>query len=338
LNPSENEIRFHCDESFKDIYSMIFTLLLGSTFSLSQTAIPSNIAVMREIGFSAGIQIISSQIPIPTSLEESLEIIQIDPSLLHEKQFRPALTLLSSNFFKIEFPSLSSLPPSILHEIFSCPTLRVRTENEFCQVIEQLISINEGNKILLSDLDFRFLCVESVRRVLSRIEAEDIDSDLFEALKQRLFCSVHVESEDIPKQRYTESPNVHTSEEHHSVFRLVESFFKSREDLSSKLETHFSEHERMKSELAKAAEKKVYVPFSTTSKEEFFHHFLVNSLSLLLQFSLLVHLILLKMFLIGQKLFGNHPTNQTIGFLFSFQSTKFPFLDTESNSTLVSMF
>lgn len=111
----------------------------------------------------------------------------------------------------------------------------------------------------MSNLDYRFLTKEAVQRILSKLEIEEIDSSLFSSLKQRLFCQVTVDNSNIQSNRYLEQPSIISYEELIKVFKEVENFFKSKENLVSKLKKHFSELEKLP--------KKRYIPFSITSQE-----------------------------------------------------------------------
>lgn len=264
LNPSSPEIHFMISESSLSIFSLIFSLLEGNTLCIQKSEVSSFIEVMNAIRFSFGIKFLSAQISVPSTIEESLNFLQYHPIHLFQKHFSQSLFIISSNFTNIQFQLLSSLSPDILHQILSSPTLRVRTEEDLCSIIEQLISINEMNKILLSDIDFRYLGKETVRRVLSHTEVEDIEETLLCSLKERLFCSVIVDAPEERKGRYLEPPSTLNEGEVLGLIQEVETFFKSRKNLVSKLHSHFVEFKKMKSE---NLPKKEDVPFSSIHKK-----------------------------------------------------------------------
>jgi hypothetical protein len=105
-------------------------------------------SLFQTIEFSYGFSFLSSYIPIPNTLEESLSFLKNSFSFLLKEHFQQSISIISKNLSNISFENLNSLPIHVLELIFSNDQLQIPNEDFLFLLIFELIHPDSKKKSL----------------------------------------------------------------------------------------------------------------------------------------------------------------------------------------------
>jgi hypothetical protein len=164
----------------------------GFAFSFQDFELSSVFSLINVFGLSSLLQFISTQIQISQTLPSCLTFLSHVGSDILNEQFQSYLIFLISNIENISIDHLNSLPNFILDQILNSETLIVPNEDFLFHLITQLISLNKNRIILLKYIQFQFVSADLLTRFFQNFSSFDLDFDVFESLKPRLFSEILV--------------------------------------------------------------------------------------------------------------------------------------------------
>jgi hypothetical protein len=113
---------------------------------------------------------------------------------------------LIQNIENISIENLNRLPNSLLEKIFSSPDLQIVNEDFLFDRICQLIHIDKNKKYLLKTVKFPYVSSHLLKDFFGNFSVYDLDEDLFEPLKNRIFCDIFSPSSPPALTRWKEKP------------------------------------------------------------------------------------------------------------------------------------
>jgi hypothetical protein len=136
---------------------------------------------------NALLSFISSKIPFPQTIEESLQFISKSYCEFFKKQFVQSLSLIIQHFNSLTFKDFDKLTNSQLLKIFSSESLQIENEDYLLDLIMNMINKDKNRMILLQTIRFEFVSSHLLKSLFNYIFNDEIDFELFESLKKRLF-------------------------------------------------------------------------------------------------------------------------------------------------------
>lgn len=170
-------------------------------------------------------QFILQTLPLPQSLSESIQFLTHPYSQLLPQQTNHSFSILVQNIENLSLDDLDSLTNSQLFQLFTSPKLKIENEDFLFQMTTKLIERNSSRKFLLNSIQFEFVSANLLKQYFENIYLDDIDFDLFESLKKRLFCEIIVSHSDPILDRYKSKPKIVSSGELQELYQIFNSFF-----------------------------------------------------------------------------------------------------------------
>jgi hypothetical protein len=253
---TSSSISFSLSEELIPFFERTLKLLRGSQLFIYQNEIGQFLEISNLLEFSLLKEFLFNQIPCPEPFDDCLQFIQKQNAFDFPNHFEQCLSVLSKQFKNIDFEILKRFPTSVLTKIISSPDLKIPDENYLFQTILQLIEIDQQNIILFSNISFSFIEPNLLKEFLVHFEIEDLNQELFEQLKSRLYLPVLVPSESIPTNRYENPPIFFDLKEIKEIFEILDDFFKSSNNRVTNLKNMILENSTMKKE-----KENIMVPF-----------------------------------------------------------------------------
>jgi hypothetical protein len=167
--------------------------LTGIPINLDKFDFNSILSIIRELGCSSVQSLIFSQIQIPTTLSESLLFLKQYYCKDLEEHIHESISILSSQLKDVSSEELNSFSYEILEQIFTSKSLKIPNEDYMFELISHLIEVDPNRKRLYQFVLFPSVSSRLLKQQFSSLRAEEIDSELLEALKSRLFCEIKAE-------------------------------------------------------------------------------------------------------------------------------------------------
>jgi hypothetical protein len=132
--------------------------------------------------------------------------------------------------------------------LFQSPQLQVENEDVLFNLVTDLIGRDPNRKILLKLIYFPGVSTEHLVNFFSNFPADEIDSDLFESIKTRLFCDIF-QPNSLPPSRCRNPPTFRSKEEIDKIFQLLQDHFQETSNPVELIETLLRENEEMKNQI-----------------------------------------------------------------------------------------
>jgi hypothetical protein len=185
---------------------------------------------------------ICKQLPSPQSFEDSIKYIKQSTQFSYQKHLNQAISIAAKQFKNIDFSILRDLPSFILSQIINSAELVVPNESYLFTIVKQLIAVNQHNQTLLSKIQLPFVDSNLIKDFFEQFEIENLDQELFEQIKKRLYLDVFIQSDDIPTGRWEEQPTLFDLKEIKEIFQTLDEFFQTKENRSSNLKQLIDEN------------------------------------------------------------------------------------------------
>jgi hypothetical protein len=190
LDSIPTEITLSLPNEQTSCFNSFLSILEGIPMNLLKFETDLLFSFFEKVGCSTALSFLSTRIKIPETLEESLHFlhsVHYPFSNIFNDHFQQSISILAQNLKHVLFDQLDLLSFDILELIFSNEHLQVPDEDFIFQIICKLIHSDPHRKRLYR---FVHLCNVSnalIEQEFSEIEVEDIDHELLEIIKTRLF-------------------------------------------------------------------------------------------------------------------------------------------------------
>jgi hypothetical protein len=208
LNKGEEEFQCSISNEHLPCFHSFLDIFKGLPFYFENYSFKSLSYLINLFGLSSLLEFICETIPLPQNLHESLQFLSQHSCEFLPHIFNQSLNLVIQNIEQIEIDQLLCLSNFVLEEIFKSPHLQIENENYLFNLAVQLIERDSNRRILLTFVFFPGVSSSSLVNYFKDYPLEDVDSDLFELLKQRLFCDVLLPSSLPSSTRWRNPPNL----------------------------------------------------------------------------------------------------------------------------------
>jgi hypothetical protein len=158
------------------------------------------------------------------------------------------MALLTRHFSEISIDQFLKLSNFILEKLFQSSQFQVENEDVLFNLVADLIGRDSKRKILLKLIYFPSVSTEHIVNFFSNFPADEIDSDLFESIKTRLFCDIF-QPNSLPPSRWRSPPAFRSKEEIDKIFQLLQDYFQETSNPVELIKTLLRENEKMKNQL-----------------------------------------------------------------------------------------
>jgi hypothetical protein len=155
------------------------------------------------------------------------------------------MPIMIHHFSDIRPGQFLKLPNFVLEKLFQSPQLQVDDEDFLFNLVVDLIGRDPSRKTLLKSIYFPGVSSFRLINFFTNFPPEEIDSDLFESLKTRLFCEVYLPN-SIPPSRWRNSLTPRSKEEIESIFQFLQEHFHRTTNPVQLIQSVINEKEKMK--------------------------------------------------------------------------------------------
>jgi hypothetical protein len=209
-----------------------FDLMKGYPFHLSNFEFSNLKSLIDCFGITSLVQALLSKVPVPKTLEESLESITQSCCEILKDHFNRSLSLIIQNFSSIPFEALPKIPSSHLIRIFSSDLLQLECKDILFQLIVKMIEEGKNKIVLLKGAKLDYVSGNLLKEFLQKISNDEIDFELFKALKRRVIPDYS----DLGKlsNRWTKNQKSFLKKEINELFQMLTSYCKKNKILFCK--------------------------------------------------------------------------------------------------------
>jgi hypothetical protein len=175
LNHQEKQLPSYIAYEYLNSFLSFFDLMDGYSFNFKNTDLGNLKSLIDCFGIASLYKIICSKIPLPETLEDSLQFISQPCSELLETHVHQSLSIIIQNFNAISFDDLNKLSNSHLLQIFSSESLQIENEDYLLQLIIRMIEANKNRLLLLKAVHLEFVSTQLLKRLFENISNDEID-------------------------------------------------------------------------------------------------------------------------------------------------------------------
>jgi hypothetical protein len=106
------------------------------------------------------------------------------------KKYKLAIAIVFDHFSELSRDTILRLSLPVLDQILATQTLRVPSEQYVIDILKDISGIDEGNLILLKNVQLSRVSPESVRSLLEHISVENLPAEVWEAAKKDIFLKL----------------------------------------------------------------------------------------------------------------------------------------------------
>jgi hypothetical protein len=198
-------------------------------------------------GINPLIQFIASKIPIPETLEASIQPISQSCCEIMKSHFNRSISILVQNFSSIHFDDLSKIRNSHLLEIFASESLQIETEDYLFQLNNQMIEKDKNRMVLLNSVHLDYVSPNLLKEFFENLPNDEIDFELLELLKKRSFSDYS--DQDKLSKRWKTKPKVLSQTEITELFQILNSHFEDENNPISQTKFLIEQIKQMKNEI-----------------------------------------------------------------------------------------
>jgi hypothetical protein len=229
-----------CFHSFLDIFK-------GLPFYFENYSFKSLSYLINLFGLSSLFEFLCEAIPLPQNLQESLQFLSQCSCEFLPRFFSQSLNLVIQSIEQIGIEQLLCLSNFVLEQIFKSDQLQIENEDYLFSLVVRLIEKDSNRKILLNSIFFPGVSSSLLISYFKDYPIEDLDSDLFESLKQRLFCDVLLPTSLPSSTRWRKPPKLLSTKEIEDILELLHNHFPQSSNPVEQVE--FLIHEKQNSKI-----------------------------------------------------------------------------------------
>jgi hypothetical protein len=146
--------------------------------------------LINTFGLSSLFLLIPNKVPSPQNLQETFSFLSKPYCHKFEQQFNDSIHFLLKDFDQIYLKQFLSLQNISLHHLLSSSQLKIKNEDLLLQKIMGMIDQVINRKCFLKFVRFSFVSSSLLINLFKKDFMEEIDFDLFQSLKDRLFSDI----------------------------------------------------------------------------------------------------------------------------------------------------
>jgi hypothetical protein len=221
LNLQKKEYSLSISNECLNCFISFFDLLKGFSFISEHFDFSSLKLLIECFGIHNLSQFLSTKIPLPQTFQESLQFLSSSSCEFLKDHYSQSISLIIQHFNLISFEDLNKLSNPHLLKIFSSDSLQLECEDYLFQIIIHMIKEDKNRMILLKTIHFEFVSSELMKTFFDHIHFDEIDIELFESLKKRLFSDYSVLN--VLTTRWKSKPSILSQKETADLFALLNS-------------------------------------------------------------------------------------------------------------------
>lgn len=201
---------------------------------------------MNIFGISFLSKLLSDKIPIPKTLDQSLQFLSYSIFQYLDEHFQQALKIVFEHFNEVSVQNFLSLSTDVLNFIFSSDQLKLQNEDQLFSLIINLIQQEENRFSLLNNVHFEFVSSELIISFFKDRYIDQIDFELFEHFKLKLFSEISFPYSEIPSYRYIEKQNFLPRLELDEIYSNLKSYLNKQQKPLDQIKYLIQENKEMK--------------------------------------------------------------------------------------------
>jgi hypothetical protein len=187
LNAKPKVLFFTIPSEKLPLFISILKLIEGIPIDFNKFSYDEFFYIIQLLDCSLFYTFITTQLPIPSTVDESINFLQYHHCSILDNYFKKLISIISEKFTEITFDILKTFSFYILENIFSSTTLQLPNEDYLFSLISNLIEIDSQMKRLFKFVIFPAVSSDLLKKQFEQLRPEDIDFDLLEQFKTRLF-------------------------------------------------------------------------------------------------------------------------------------------------------
>jgi hypothetical protein len=224
-----------------------FDILKGYSFCFEDSHFSSLKTLIDMFEMNYLYQWVSSKVSNPQTLEESLQFISNSYCNFLKPQLHQSLSIITHNFDLISLDDLNQISTPFLLQIFSSESLQVESEDYLFQLIVNLIEKDNNRMILLKAVHFEFVSSHLLKNFFQNIYNDEIDFELFESLKKRLFTD-YSDQKSLEKM-WKSKPKLISQSGTDELFNVLNSYFQEENNPIEQAKAIIKQNRQLKAEL-----------------------------------------------------------------------------------------
>jgi hypothetical protein len=144
---------------------------------------------------------------------------------LLDRHFQQSIDILIENIEEISIDEYLQIPNENLLFLFNSSKLSLPDENFLFNLIFQLLQQYFSKNILLQTIYFPLVSSSLLKNFFQDFPIEELDSELFERLKERLFCDVLISDDLPPSTRWKNKPSFISRSEIEEISKMINNHF-----------------------------------------------------------------------------------------------------------------
>lgn len=241
---------FQCFTQFMNLFKI-------GQFQIIEYQLPSLWFLNEFFGFRQLKKLISSSILFPQNFDHALTLLS-KPILIHHKsQFDQSIEIFLKNLQRLNEEHFHQLHNFSLINLFSSPQFQIWNENQFFQMIIKMIKTSYTRKALLKTVRYPYVSSDLLKSFFQDFSVHEVDIELFEALKERLFSDVAKPTFEIPAERWIDSYNFLSREEIDEIFQILHNYFRTNKNPVQLIQKIIQDINELKSQISNLGIEKI---------------------------------------------------------------------------------
>jgi hypothetical protein len=224
MNHQEKELHLAIPNQYPPCFFSFLDIFKGRYFYFQNHSLESVPYIIHLFELSSLSQFICENLPSPQNIQEALEFLSNLSCHFYGNIFDKNLEILIQHFPEIRPDQFLKFSNFVLEKLLQSPKLQVDNEDILFNLIVELITRDSSRKILLKSIYFPAVSTSHLINFFNSFPAEEVDSDLFESLKTRLFCEV-LQPNSLPPFRWRNHPTFRSKEDIDQIFKLLQDHF-----------------------------------------------------------------------------------------------------------------
>jgi hypothetical protein len=221
MNKGEEEFRISMPNNYFSCFLAFLDIFKGLPFYFENYSFASLSYLIKFFGISSLFDFICANIPIPQNLQQSVEFLSHSSSEFIPQVFNESLNRVIQNLERIEIDQLLSLPNDILEKVFKSDQLQIEAEDYLFNLILELIKRDSNRKVLLKSVFYPGVSTSLLISYFKDFPVEEIDFDLFNSLKERIFSDVFLSDPFPSSNRWRNPPKSQSKKEVEQIYQMI---------------------------------------------------------------------------------------------------------------------
>jgi hypothetical protein len=206
-------------------FCSFFKIFHGISFDLEKHLYSSLNSLIDSLELNSLRRFIPKEHHFPQNVKDALAYLSKYYCQTNEEVFNHSINIILENLHLMSFENFNLLQNVSLERLFTSKSSKVKNEYILFNLLLQLIQNNPSRKSLLKLISFPVVSSDSLSQYFKNISIDEIDIDLWESLKERLFSDIASPNGNIPSERWESKYRFLTREEIENIFQLLLDIF-----------------------------------------------------------------------------------------------------------------